>query len=749
MKIESIYINNFRLLKDFKLDLEDTLSLVLGKNNTGKTSILACLDKFINSDSDKNKIKAEDFNLDYKKEIEKLITSSELIENKKEYDKTIYGIKLRLVISYDEKDNTSTIFDLMMDLEPDHNKIVLGYEYSLHFNDYEEMRKDYQSFYRNERIKRIKLYSSEKAKPKNEQKEYTLKTFNHFFKLYQDKYFKRRWKSIDYDYDNNIILELNFNDLENSKLKNNLKDIINFKYIDAKRGVTNKDNNKTLSTQTSEIYDRSEKNDADEEKIQEFNEAIEETDVKLGEVYKDLFSETIDTVKEFGGIKKDESVIKIISTLQHKELLKGNTTVVYNHNETDFPEQYNGLGYMNLISMIFQIKILVSEFARKRDENPASINLLLIEEPEAHTHPQMQYVFIQNIANLLNKGILKKDKDGNSLKPQPFQYIVSTHSSHIVANCKDFNTIKYLKKEAINDIKAKNLKDLEQEYNSEGEEGKKNYRFLKQYLTLNRAELFFADKAIFIEGDTERILLPAMMQKIDNDKTLQVENELKLLSQNISIVEVGAHSHIFEKFIDFIGVRSLIITDIDSYYEVQAKDEKTQQLKFKADGTTPKMEVVKCPANDANANKTSNSSLHYYFGKTLNDLDFFKKLDVDNKILKKGADKKWKQNPLGNLLIVYQTEETKEDKAYHARSFEDSFFHINQDFICNNSFQELTDVWHKEFIDHKDAFKLAEKGVKKKPGLAIDILINSSKEEYSTWQTPNYIREGLLWLRKD
>ncbi|MEB3801021.1 ATP-dependent endonuclease [Flavobacterium columnare] len=734
MEIESIHISNFRLLKDFKLDLEKTLSLVLGKNNTGKTSILTCLEKFINSESDK--IKAEDFNLDYKKEIESLITSPEQIEDKEEYDKTLYGIKLRLVLSYDGDDNTSTIFDLMMDLEPDHKKIVLGYEYSLHFNDYEAMRKEYKSFINNEKEK--------VAKKEN----YLAKTFEYFFKTNQEKYFKRRWKSIDYDYENNVILESNFNDLVTSKLKNNLENIINFKYIDAKRGVTNKDNDKTLSTQTSEIYERSEKNDADEEKIQEFNEAIEETDEKLSEVYKDLFSETIDTVREFGGIKKEESIIKIISNLKQKELLKGNTTVVYNHNETDFPEQYNGLGYMNLISMIFQIKILVSEFARKRDENPASINLLLIEEPEAHTHPQMQYVFIQNIANLLNKGIpIEKDVNGKVIKSQPFQYIISTHSSHIVANCQDFNTIKYLKKEAINDIKAKNLKDLEKEYNREGEEGRKNYRFLKQYLTLNRAELFFADKAIFIEGDTERILLPAMMQKVDNDKMLQVENELKLLSQNISIVEVGAHSQIFEKFIDFIGVKSLIITDIDSYYIKQAKN-KDGKLKFKKDkddNEIPVMEQKKCPANHIRADKTSNSSLRHYFGKTPNDLDFFKKLNIQEKILKREIDKKWKQNALGNLLITYQTEE----ESYHAYSFEDAFFHINQDFICNekNSFQGLTSKWIKIFKKDKDAFQLAEKGVDKKPTLAIDILLNEKPD--SQWQIPNYIREGLLWLRKD
>lgn len=733
MKIESIHINNFRLLKDFKLELEDSLSLVLGKNNTGKTSILTCLEKFINSASDKNKIKAEDFNLDYKKEIEKLITSSEQIDDKDEYDKKIYGIKLRLILSYDEKDNTSTIFDFMMDLEPNHNKIVLGYEYSLHFNDYEKMREQYKLFIIKEKSKQTEKSRLESSKV------YTPKTFEYFFKTNQDKFFKIRWKSIDYDYGNNLIIESNFNDLEKSKLKNNLKDIINFKYIDAKRGVTNKDNEKTLSTQTSEIYERSEKNNADEEKIKEFNDAIEETDEKLGKVYEGLFSETIDTVKEFGGIKKDESIIKIISTLQHKELLKGNTTVVYNHNETDFPEQYNGLGYMNLISMIFQIKILVSEFARKKDENPASINLLLIEEPEAHTHPQMQYVFIQNITKLLNNGLIKKDKDGKTLNPQPFQYIISTHSSHIVANCNDFSTIKYLKKESINNVIAKNLKDLEKEYNSEGEEGKKNYRFLKQYLTLNRAELFFADKAIFIEGDTERILLPAMMQKIDNEEPI-VEKELKLLSQNISIVEVGAHSQIFEKFIDFIGIKSLIITDLDCYYTEPILQDNGNPDMYK--NGNAKFKEHKCPASCASVQFIRNNAL-IFFHRT-NEIENIKKLSLDWKIIRKNRKGMWNSNRKGKLLIVFQTQQD----GYHARSFEDAFFHINIKFISENKFDGLTDCWHESFKTDKNAFQLAENGVKKKPGLAIDILLNSD-DKFSNWQIPNYIREGLLWLRKD
>ena len=223
-----------------------------------------------------------------------------------------------------------------------------------------------------------------------------------------------------------------------------------------------------------------------------------------------MFADIIDKVKKFGGMARNETIIKVVSSLQHRELLKGNTTVVYQQADKELPENYNGLGYMNLISMIFDIDLIIKKMQRNKERKPADINLLFIEEPEAHTHPQMQYVFIKNIKNLLEKGI--SHKDGISRK---LQYIVSSHSAHIVADC-DFDDIKYIvhsQKNGIfdkNSVIVKNMKDLQKEYECDAEH-KQYFAFLKQYLTLNRSELFFADKAIFIEGDTERILLPAMV----------------------------------------------------------------------------------------------------------------------------------------------------------------------------------------------------------------------------------------------
>jgi len=729
MKIESIYINNFRLLKDFKLDLEDSLSLVLGKNNTGKTSILTCLDKFINS-SDKKKITAEDFNIIYKDELEKLVSNNTELDEET-YIQNIYGIRLRLVITYDEKDDTSNISDLMMDLEPDHNKIVLGYEYSLHYKSYKQIRLDYRQFKRIENEKVINSRIKNIKKTDNEKNLYIRKGFYYFLKNHLEKYFRFRWKSIDYDYTDSKIIEHSFNDLEINKIKSNLSNILNFKYISAKRNVANKENEKTLSTQTSEIYERSEKNDEDEEKIQNFKAIIEDTDTVLNNVYKGLFNDITEKVRQFGGIKKDESVIKVISSLQRRELLKGNTTVVYKHSDSEFPEHYNGLGYMNLISMIFEIEILLHEFRKGKDEKPSDINLLFIEEPEAHTHPQMQYIFIERITELLKKGFKTAEESY-----KPFQYVLSTHSSHIVANCKEFNAIKYLRKERSNDVKSKNLKDLEKEYTNAGEE--QNYRFLKQYLTLNRAELFFADKAIFIEGDTERILLPAMMKKIDIENPLE-EHELPILSQNISIIEVGNYSHIFERFIDFLKIKSIIITDLDSVKKdlIRNEEGKIKQTKKGRNKTT----YYSCRTSEGQ--KTSNPSLLFFF--PLTEFSILLTKNLPQKRFSKNEI--WNEKTDGHLQIIIQIEEA----GYCARSFEDAFFSIqeNINFIKanRNYFSGLKNM--KYFYDvTRDAYNLAQECIDSKGSFAIDIL-RCSNNNYSNWQTPAYIKEGLLWLRKD
>src|SRR5579871_149599 len=725
MKISKIKIENFRLLKNFSIDLEDLLSLVIGKNNCGKTSLLALLERFLGG-TDSAKFQFDDLNIE-----SQLFIKEKIDEAGYELDKN-FGINLKLYISYDEKDSLANISSLMLDLNPDIKTVVLSFEYALDPEYFNKLKVDFSEFKRQMIIDLEKKFKEEEI-PAEKQKiikedSAKKKDLLYFLKKYHADYFKLRIKALEFSN------ETNFIDLIQEKIS--LDKILSFKRIKAKRDVANDEYgrrpDKTLSKMSSKYYDKISNADVEADSIKKLQDELSDTDDKLNKVYDTLFANVIEKVKKFGGVKKDESMLMIVSSLEEKSLLTNNTTVMYKHSQDNsLPEDYNGLGYMNLIAIIFEIEVLINDFKKKKlkEETPADINLLFIEEPEAHTHPQMQYVFIKNIKTILEDAFKGTD-DGIAFN---LQTIITTHSSCITAES-DFDDIKYFHRSDVNQVIAKNLKDLQREYT---EEDPNDYKFLKQYLTLNRAELFFADKAIFIEGDTERLLLPAMMKKLDTENK---DDDIALLSQNISVIEVGAYSQIFEKFIDFLGIKTLVITDLDTCRKVKTvgkdgvikKNKKGEEIEHNE----------KCPV--AIGESSTNTALAFFFkGK---DLDFLKTAPLNSRCFSKtnvSGTKSWNVDEHGKLCFSYQSEEN----SYSARSFEDAFIHLNLEFIKNKraEFKGLKNL--SDFDDTSNAFDLAENCIDKKTLFALDILFQSDTN-FSNWLIPSYIKEGLLWLKK-
>lgn len=722
MKIKKLQINNYRMLKDLNFDLEDELSLVIGKNNCGKTSLLSALEKFIGSQSASNNFTFDDFNSDFQDSLFNAIndggTSWSALN--------IKGIELFIYIEYNDSDNFSNIQPLMFDLDPDNNIVILKLEYTLTDQMFHQLFDDFSKY--------SKKYESTQGYNKEE-------IFDVFIKTKHRKYFSVIKKAILYDITTKAPSATEYSVLDSKSL--DLNKILCFRCISARRDTVNKEGDSTLSTLSSRYYEKT-KTDEDSPTVVAFENTLHATDKELSSVYEALFEGVISKVKKFGGIHENETVVKIISTLSQQQLLKGNTTVVYENNNHQLPESYNGLGYLNLISIIMEIEIYLGDFLRKDDETrrPADINLLFIEEPEAHTHPQLQYVFIKNIKNLLSEGI--SDEKGNRLID--LQTIITTHSSHIVSEC-DFDDIKYFKRTSNSSVLSKNLKDLKIKYKDEKDPKNNHFKFLKQYLTLNYAEIFFADKVILFEGETESILLPAMLKKIDEE--IPLKGDLPMLSQNISLIASGAYSQIFDQFLKFIDAKTLIITDIDAGKEERITD-KNGTLR-----TVTKAHTVE------GGNRTTNGALLHYYKSPLSQysggsqLDFFTNLSTDQKVLKNNSGT-WEADSNGELMVVFQIQESG---TYYPRSFEDAFIHINRDFISAHK-DTCASLQSKEIIDEKDtagkyvsdAFKLANTCVKSKSSFALDILLNSESSETSTfsnWKIPPYIEEGLLWLRKN
>lgn len=686
MKITKVEINHFRALENFALSIEEDLSVIIGKNNTGKTSLLSILDRFLGES--KSSFEFHDFNKKYL--ASKFPFNQEEVLSAEEYDP--FYISLTMHIEYNETDYIGNLAKLFMSLDPKDKTAIIRFEYVMTYELYLSAVKDYAT------------YCSKAGKKKRTIREYIEK--NH------SKYFKQIIKSVN-PADTEEYVEI--------KEKSDVQRIINFKYIKAIRDVSNLDEAKAKSQTLSKLavkYCEARRQETLDESL--LDDVLKESDVKLDQSYKKIFKDVITDIERFS-YGKGEAKISVKSMLSASTLIKENANVVYSK-ETEFlPEEYNGLGYMNLFAMIFYINIQIDEFRKitKASQTPSDINLLYIEEPEAHTHPQMQYVFIKNIQAKLQEG--RKGKEGED--EINLQMILSSHSSHIVSQS-DFEKIKFFYRE--NDaIYSKNLSDLKTEMIDSGDDGENRFRFLKQYLTLERSELFFADKVIFVEGDTERILINAMMQKTDiaNKDT---DGYVPLMSQNISVVEVGAYSHIFDEFISYLGIKALIITDIDS-----------TKGKIASNGRTY-YEACKVSSGEA----TSNASLKHYFNNI--PFDKLKSLKKSEKVLTKNAEGKWISNPNGMVRIAYQTIQ----KRYHARSFEDAFICCNYEFVKQHK-NEFKGLKNRNVIkDSKGAYyEIANKCIDKKSAFATDILYFSD-DNYSNWIIPDYIKEGLEWLAK-
>ena len=355
MKIQKIQIENFRLLKNTTIDLEKNVSIVLGKNNSGKTSFLSILDKFLNNS---NNFSFNDFNLEFVKTFLQSNISSSIFIKK--------SIKLKLYIEYDESDNLEKVSDLIMNLEPTDNILILSFEYLLDQENYNNLIEDFNKYQETIKDKDI-LY-------------YLKKNHTNYFKIVK--------KALESENEDNFILI-------DDKI---IRKVISFQAIIAKRGVANQDgsksSDKTLSKLSSNYYDYNNKPNITD--VTELQKQLINTDEQLNESYKKIFEPVIRNIKKFGTINQDIE-LEIKSSLEEKNILTENTLVAYNHDGHLLPEDYNGLGYMNLFAILFNIHIKIDKFKKKTEETePSAINLLFIEEPEAHTHPQMQYIFIKN-----------------------------------------------------------------------------------------------------------------------------------------------------------------------------------------------------------------------------------------------------------------------------------------------------------------------------------------------------------------
>jgi len=167
--------------------------------------------------------------------------------------------------------------------------------------------------------------------------------------------------------------------------------------------------------------------------------------------------------------------------------------ILENKDKQKYFELYqNGLGYNNLI----YIATVLGDLKRQKELEKEAYIALLIEEPEAHLHPQLQSIFF----NYLNK-----------LNEIGFQIFVSSHSPTITAKA-DLDSLIVLQdqenKMTSLSIKRSNLNDI-------------NRKYLEKFLDVTKSQLFFANGVILVEGISEALLFPVFSEIIGAEYSIE------------------------------------------------------------------------------------------------------------------------------------------------------------------------------------------------------------------------------------
>ena len=382
------------------------------------------------------------------------------------------------------------------------------------------------------------------------------------------------------------------------------------------------------------------------------------------------------------------------------------------------PENNNGLGYQNLISMIFKLMSFRDAWMRvgkaSKGATVAStepLHLVLIEEPEAHLHAQVQQVFIKKAYD-----VLRAHEDLGDNHRLRTQLVVSTHSSH-VAHETPFDCLRYFRRlpaGMVARVPVSTVINLHEVFGG----GDATQRFVTRYLRAQHADLFFADAAILVEGPAERMMLPNFIRA----------NYDKLNQSYITLLEIGgSHAHRLRSLIDHLGLLTLIVTDLDTL-----------------DGATNKSAQPAIGTGQITDNDTLKSWVP-----ALTDVDALIAADAATKTLEAAEDALFAVRAAYQMPIAVTVPGTVAAETAYPYTFEDALAFENLGFFASLAGHGLV----RKFRDAIEAgggvqaigqkmYEALRDG--KKAEFAFDVIL---AEGFDALTVPRYIAEGLEWLQ--
>lgn len=553
MRISSIFIQNFKKLYRCKIDFSKDTTLFVGANNSGKTSAMDALGKFLAG----RQFVFNDFTISNRELINKIGTQWEISDCEKpdsilEWSNLLPSMDVWINA---EKQDIHHIVSIIPTL--DWRGGLLGVRLLFQPQKIETLFDEYREAF----------YAARETEKKNTGKEEIQlfpKNLCDFLERKLSTYFTIKSYILDPQKATEPLPQETVFEME-CLTDNPLKGIVRIDMISAQRGFSDTDKKEptevertSLSTQIRGYYDKY----LDPEKTPSPEDlsilvATEQARKVFDQNLETKFKPAIKELEELGYPGVTNPQITISSKVTTTEMLKHDSAVQYSlgAKEAGFmlPEKYNGLGYQNLISIVFDLISFRDGWMRKgkagtTDEIIEPLHLVLVEEPEAHLHVQVQQVFIRKAYSILRNNEKLGNKDVFST-----QLVISTHSSHIAREEK-FANLRYFKrlsKESECKVATSKVVNLSDVFGKND----KTERFVTRYLQTTHCDLFFADGAILVEGSAEHMLLPHF-----------IRNKYSKLNQRyITILKInGKHSHRLAPLIDKLSLPTLVIADLDS-----------------------------------------------------------------------------------------------------------------------------------------------------------------------------------------
>ena len=298
----------------------------------------------------------------------------------------------------------------------------------------------------------------------------------------------------------------------------------------------------------------------------------------------------------------------------------------------EVPATYNGLGYNNLIYMsLLLAKMQADSSITYMKRNAKVLTFLAVEECEAHLHPAMQYKFLQ---------FLQDNKANGHVR----QIFMTTHSTQIASAVK-LDDLICLTSPILGKINVGYPRVIYKKDNAEDVASK---QYVQRFLDATKADMFFANRLIFVEGVAEELLIPVFAKYLNKNLT----------DEHVLIVNMGGrYFNHFLKLFDTnnqytINKKIVCLTDIDPCRKKNLPDEEYEACYPYEYNIDTANYNYKHHADAVVAQYTTHPNIRFY----RQDVTYGKTLEYDI----------MRENPDCELLLTNSVSNLKEIKAMMA-----------------------------------------------------------------------------------